>query len=189
MEATTSNRRSARRWRGLALGIVVVLAACGGNDAEEAVEDAADDVSEEIDDAAADAESEASALADVLRDNGLESVASAVDLVDFQEVVDVPAFTFFAPNDAAFQSLSADELADLLADPAQVADVLRNHAVAEKVASTDLTDGMDIETQAGGTMTVTIDGDTVMIGDATVVQADIDVNDGVVHVVDGLLIP
>lgn len=189
MESLENDRRPGRRWARLALGVLVVVASCGGDDVDDAVEEAADEVSAEADQAAEAAESESAELATVLRDNGLDSVASAVELVDFKEVVDAPEFTFFAPNDTAFQSLSADELADLLADPSAVAEVLRNHTVDAKVLSSDLTDGLEIETEAGGTLTVTIDGDTVMIGAVTVVQADLDVNDGVIHVVDGLLIP
>ena len=206
---TARSHSSARRRFGASVAAaVLVLAGCGADDADEAiddaadavddvdadsaeqaVEDAADDVDAEADDAAEAAETQSAELAQVLRDNGLSSVASAVEVVDFTELVDAPEFTFFAPNDEAFSSLSADELADLLANPTMVADVLRNHTVAATVPSSDLSDGMEVDTQAGETLTVTIDGDVVMIGDATVVQPDIDVNDGVVHVVDRLLMP
>ena len=206
---TARSHSSARRRFGASVAAaVLVLAGCGADDADEAiddaadavddvdadsaeqaVEDAADDVDAEADDDAEAAETQSAELAQVLRDNGLSSVASAVEVVDFTELVDAPEFTFFAPNDEAFSSLSADELADLLANPTMVADVLRNHTVAATVPSSDLSDGMEVDTQAGETLTVTIDGDVVMIGDATVVQPDIDVNDGVVHVVDRLLMP
>ena len=209
MTPTTRTHASvSRRLAASLAAATLVLAACGADDtddaiddaaaavddvdadsAEEAVEDAADDVDAEADDAAETAETQSAELAQVLRDNGLSSVASAVEVIDFTELVDAPEFTFFAPNDEAFSSLSADELADLLSDPGMVADVLRNHTVAATVPSSDLSDGMEVETQAGETLTVSIDGETVMIGDATVVQPDIDVNDGVVHVVDRLLMP
>lgn len=208
MISSRSTSSAPRRLVATLATATLVLAACGGDDpdelvddataavddvdadsAEEAVEDAADDVDAEADDAAESAETQSAELAQVLRDNGLSSVASAVEVIDFTELVDAPEFTFFAPNDEAFASLSADELADLLADPTMVADVLRNHTIAATVPSGDLSDGMEVETQAGETLVVGIDGETVMIGDATVVQADIDVNDGVVHVVDRLIMP
>ena len=101
--------------RGLAVGAALVLmTACGGDDTESAVEDAADELSEEASDVAASAEEQSQQLATMLRDRGLSSVASAVELVDFTEIVDAPDFTFFAPDDEAFQTLTADEMADLL---------------------------------------------------------------------------
>jgi uncharacterized surface protein with fasciclin (FAS1) repeats len=170
-----------RRW--LAVGVLVVAAAgCAGDDDAGADADGAERAADEADRAVED-------LAAALRANGLETVASTVDLVDLSEIVDVPDFTFLAPSDEAFQSLTADDLADLLADPERVAEILRNHTLDEPVRSTDLTDGMQLTTETGETITVAIDGDTVTIGGAEVEQTDIDVADGVVHVVDSLIEP
>jgi uncharacterized surface protein with fasciclin (FAS1) repeats len=190
MTSRSRHRFTSRARRALAAGTLVALTvSCGGDDSDDPVGAVAEDLDGEAGDAAEAAEERATVLADDLRASGLETVASAVDLVEFDEIVDTPNFTFLAPNDEAFQTLSADELADLLADPGQVADVLRNHAFDSRVLSGDLSDGMQIDTRAGETLTVEIDGDVVTIGGATVTEADVEVDDGVVHVVDALIIP
>lgn len=200
---TPNAPRASRLRRALAVGAIVSLAAaCGGDDdtlddvgsaadeiSADDVEDAAADVTDAVDDVADDAEAGADDLAEVLRDNDLESIATAVAVIDFHEITDTPEFTFFAPSDEAFTSLTSDELTELLAQPTEVADVLRNHTIGERLAAGDLTDGMELVTEAGNVLTVSVDGDTVMVGDATVVTTDVDVDDGVVHVIDALLVP
>lgn len=176
-----------------ALVAAVAITACGSDDdatvtesdVEEAVDDAGaavTDAAEEIDDAAADLET-------TLRDNGLESLAGIVEQVDISEVIGTETFTFFAPNDEAFTTLTAEQTADLLTDPAQIVDTLRNHTLESAVVAADLTTMDEVSTAAGETLTVTVDGETVMVGDVTVVTTDIEVGDGVIHVVDGFLIP
>jgi len=100
-------------------------------------------------------------------------------------------YTVFAPTDAAFDALPKGTLAALLADPnVALKDVLTYHVVAGKVMSSDLTDGQVITTVNGAPLTVTINSDgTVMVGDATVTTADIETANGVIHVIDTVLIP
>jgi uncharacterized surface protein with fasciclin (FAS1) repeats len=70
-----------------------------------------------------------------------------------------------------------------------LATVLKNHVVSGEVMSSDLSDGQKVETLAGETVTVSINGDTVKIGDATVSQADVAASNGVVHIVDTVILP
>ena len=53
----------------------------------------------------------------------------------------------------------------------------------------DLQDGQELETVQGGKLQVSVEGDTVRVGDATVVMADVDASNGVVHVIDAVLMP
>ena len=185
-------RRSAlRRTTSLALAVAIVpaLAACGSDDADVVtsvdateVENVVSSVVEEVDQASED-------LAQALRDNGLENIAGLVEQVDVAELTGDEDFTFFAPNDDAFTTLGADEAADLLSDPGQILDVLRNHLLAGTITAEELANLDEVETEAGEQLPVTVDGDVVRVGDVTVVTADIDVAGGVVHVVDGLLLP
>ena len=100
------------------------------------------------------------------------------------------AFTVFAPTDAAFDALPDGLLADLVADPTgNLTDVLLYHVLDGKVMSTDLTDGMTATTLLGEDITVTIVGDDVFINDAMVTVADLEAENGVVHVIDAVLIP
>ncbi len=99
-------------------------------------------------------------------------------------------FTVFAPTDAAFAALPEGTIATLLADPSgALTDILTYHVVAGKALSTDLSDGQEIETLLGDKIKVTINNDGVFINDAKVTVADIEAGNGVVHVIDAVLIP
>ncbi len=100
-------------------------------------------------------------------------------------------FTVFAPTDEAFAAVPKETLDSLLADPkGALTDVLTYHVVAGKIMSTDLSDGMMAETVNGQPLKITINDDgTVMVGDATVTTADIETSNGVIHVIDTVLVP
>jgi uncharacterized surface protein with fasciclin (FAS1) repeats len=101
-------------------------------------------------------------------------------------------FTVFAPTDEAFAALPAGTLDTLLADPqGALSDILLYHVVPGKVMAADVVgmSGQEVETAGGQTLMITVDGDTVMINDATVVTADIETANGVIHVIDTVLVP
>jgi len=189
--------RSMKMARRAALGAVVgllTLSACGSDDSatDTAVDDvaaSADELEGDVADVAADADDQRADLGTVLRDNGMDSVASAVEQIDFTDLTDAPDFTFLAPNDEAFQTLDTEEAADLLGDPGAVTDVLRNHIIPVRLTAEELAASGTVETEAGNTLEVTVDGDVVMIGEGTVVRAGIEVGDGIVHIVDTLYLP
>ena len=97
-------------------------------------------------------------------------------------------FTVFAPTDDAFSVIPADVIDALLADPTgDLTQILLNHVVSGTTLSTDLLDGMMITTLQGGEVMVTITDGVVMIGNATVIIADIIADNGVVHVIDAVI--
>jgi len=97
-------------------------------------------------------------------------------------------FTVFAPTDDAFSLIPADVIDALLADPTgDLTQILLNHVVSGTTLSTDLSDGMMITTLQGGEVMVTITDGVVMIGNATVIIADIIADNGVVHVIDAVI--
>ena len=98
-------------------------------------------------------------------------------------------FTVFAPTDAAFEALPEGALDELLADPEALKAVLTYHVVPGAVMSSDLSDGMTATTVSGDDVTITIDGDAVMVEGATVTQADIEASNGVIHVIDTVIVP
>jgi uncharacterized surface protein with fasciclin (FAS1) repeats len=99
-------------------------------------------------------------------------------------------FTVFAPTDAAFKALPAGTIETLLADPTgTLKDILLYHVAGGKVMSGDLSDGQVIPTLLAKDVTVTINGDGVFINGAKVTVADIAADNGVVHVIDAVLIP
>ena len=97
-------------------------------------------------------------------------------------------FTVFAPTDDAFGLIPEDVLETLLADPTgQLTQILLNHVVSGTALSTDLSDGMMITTLQGGEVAVSINDGVVMIGNATVIVADLQADNGVVHVIDAVI--
>jgi uncharacterized surface protein with fasciclin (FAS1) repeats len=103
-------------------------------------------------------------------------------------------FTVFAPTEEAFAAaldalgLTAEEL---LADTELLTSVLTYHVLpTEAMAEAVLTlDGESVATVNGADVMISVDGDTVMVNDATVVQTDIKTSNGVIHVIDAVLIP
>jgi uncharacterized surface protein with fasciclin (FAS1) repeats len=101
-------------------------------------------------------------------------------------------FTVFAPTDAAFQLLPEGALASLLADPTgALANVLKYHVIAGTAAlSTSLTDGQIIPTLlAGKSVVINIDGSAISVNNAQVTIADLQADNGVVHVINAVLLP
>ncbi|MDG1145901.1 MAG: fasciclin domain-containing protein [Flavobacteriales bacterium] len=99
-------------------------------------------------------------------------------------------FTVFAPTDAAFALLPEGLVATLLEDPTgQLTTILTHHVYAGSALSTDLYDGMMVPTIAGGALEVTFPMEMVHIGDAMVTTADLQADNGVVHVINAVLIP
>merc|ERR1711985_62106 len=101
-------------------------------------------------------------------------------------------FTVFAPTDAAFTAL-LDSLgvtkAELLARD-DLADILKYHVLSgSSVMSADLAAAQDVTTLEGSSLTVTKDDSTVMAGSASVSAADISCSNGVIHVIDSVLLP
>ncbi|MEY1557370.1 fasciclin domain-containing protein [Yoonia sp. R2331] len=97
-------------------------------------------------------------------------------------------FTVFAPTDDAFAALPEGTVEGLLADPEALANILTYHVVAGKVMSGDLTNEMMAATVNGADVTIMTEGG-VMVNDATVVTADIEASNGVIHVIDKVILP
>ena len=99
-------------------------------------------------------------------------------------------FTVFAPTDEAFDALPEGTVDTLLMEENkdQLTSILTYHVVPGKVMSTDLSDGMEAETVEGSTVTITT-SDGVKVNDATVTTPDIEASNGVIHVIDAVLMP
>jgi uncharacterized surface protein with fasciclin (FAS1) repeats len=100
-------------------------------------------------------------------------------------------FTVFAPTNAAFEALPAGTLESLLKpeNKDKLVKILTYHVVAGKVKSTDLKDGMMAKTVQGGDIKIGIKGTKVSINDAGVAMADVMASNGVVHVIDKVILP
>ena len=120
--------------------------------------------------------------------NTLLAAATAAGLVDTLKG-DGP-FTVFAPTDDAFAALPAGTVESLLKpeNKDQLVAILTYHVVPGKVMSTDLSDDMTAATVQGGDITIDLDNG-VMVNDASVVTADIEASNGVIHVIDSVILP
>ncbi len=99
-------------------------------------------------------------------------------------------FTVFAPTDAAFAALPAGTVEDLLKpeNKDKLAAILTYHVVPGKVMSTDLTEGMKAASVQGGELTVMLEGGAKVNG-AVISTADIEASNGVIHVIDSVILP
>jgi len=97
-------------------------------------------------------------------------------------------FTVFAPTDAAFAKLPAGTVEALLADKEKLAKVLTYHVVAGKVTAADVKPG-SVETVQGQSLRVTTKGGAVMVDGARVTTADVMASNGVIHVIDSVVLP
>jgi uncharacterized surface protein with fasciclin (FAS1) repeats len=100
-------------------------------------------------------------------------------------------FTVFAPLDEAFSALPAGTVESLIepANKAKLQGILTYHVVAGKVMSTDLSDGMKAKTVNGAEITIHLKDGKVLINDAEVVVANVETDNGVIHVINKVILP
>ena len=100
-------------------------------------------------------------------------------------------FTVFAPTDDAFAKLPAGTLDDLLKpeNKDKLAAILTYHVVSGKVMAKDVMTMKEAKTVNGQNVMVSMEADTVMIDNAKVVKADIECSNGVIHVIDTVILP
>jgi uncharacterized surface protein with fasciclin (FAS1) repeats len=134
----------------------------------------------------------------------LETASAEGDLGTFLEATEAAGimdglhgtgpFTVFIPTDDAFDTYLADagmSRAEIFGDAATLRRLVEHHIVNmnEDADMVMAMDGQAFTTAAGSTLQVTVDGDTVMVGDATIERYDITASNGVIHVIDAVLVP
>jgi uncharacterized surface protein with fasciclin (FAS1) repeats len=119
--------------------------------------------------------------------NTLAAALQAADLVATLQG-DGP-FTVFAPTDAAFAKLPEGTVEALLADKEALTAILLYHVVAGKVMAEQVVTMDMAETVGGGELMIKTKNGKVMINDATVIKTDVTASNGVIHVIDTVLIP
>ena len=118
--------------------------------------------------------------------NTLVAAVEAAGLVD--TLKGEGPFTVFAPTDAAFAALPEGTVEALLADIPTLTAILTYHVVPGAVMSGDLADGMTAATVNGQEVTFGV-GSAVTVDGANVIQADIEASNGVIHVIDAVILP
>ncbi|WP_298980786.1 fasciclin domain-containing protein [Caldilinea sp.] len=120
--------------------------------------------------------------------NTLVAAVQAAGLVD--ALRGPGPFTVFAPTDDAFAKLPAGTIDALLADPTgDLTQILLYHVVPGKVMSTDLSDGLEATTLQGGAVVFTLADGAARVNDANIIAADIEASNGVIHVIDSVILP
>jgi uncharacterized surface protein with fasciclin (FAS1) repeats len=187
-------------------GIVALLLLAGGyfiyqqtktpaEKAQDAVEDVAREVGDRVDERMEEKEEIMEEMSDTIVDiaAGNEDFSTLVTAVTAAELVETLAgegpFTVFAPTNAAFDKLPEGTLESVLADPEQLTSILTYHVVPGKVMAEDIVNVTSVTTVQGQDATVKVVEGEVMINDAKVVAPDIEASNGVIHVIDTVLLP
>ena len=119
--------------------------------------------------------------------NTLAKALTEVGLVE--ELQKEGPFTVFAPTDEAFAKLPKGTLESLLKDKEALKKILLYHVVSGKVMASDVVKLKSATTLEGNNVKITINDGNVMINNAKVIKADVSASNGVIHVIDTVLIP
>jgi uncharacterized surface protein with fasciclin (FAS1) repeats len=130
-------------------------------------------------------------IVDIAVDDGrfttLVAALQAADLVDTLKG-DGP-FTVFAPTDDAFDKLPAGTVEGLLNDIPTLTNILLYHVVPGKVMAADVVNLSSADTASGESLAISVMNGKVMVNDAQVIITDIEASNGVIHVIDTVLLP
>ncbi len=119
----------------------------------------------------------------------LAAALKAADLID--TLKGAGPFTVLAPTDDAFAKLPAGTLDDLLKpeNKAKLVKILTYHVIPAKAMASDVVKMSSAKTVEGSEVKITVDGDKVKVDDANVIKTDIQASNGVIHVIDAVLMP
>lgn len=198
------NARMRRNFTGIALGSLLfpIVAACGPQQTAETPPATTSPVPEATTPASPSpgvqgspvpgAQAQAENVVKLIEDNpSLRTLSSAIDEADLNDTLDRGGpYTIFAPSDQAFAAIPAATRERLLKDEnrALLRQVLTNHVVPGNLTANQLKSGQ-VQTQAGNSVNVQVDGQQVRVNESRVTQADLQAGNGVVHIVDRIILP
>jgi uncharacterized surface protein with fasciclin (FAS1) repeats len=117
------------------------------------------------------------------------TLVAALQAADLVEALSGPGpFTVFAPTDEAFAKIPAEKLQAILADKELLTSILTYHVASGKLMASDVVGMESIETLNGESLTVST-AHGAMVGNANIVATDVVASNGVVHVIDTVLVP
>ncbi len=131
-------------------------------------------------------------VAVAMANDNFSTLVAALKAADLVETLQGEGpFTVFAPTNEAFAALPAGTLDNLLKpeNKDQLVKILTYHVVPGKVMAADLEDGMTASTVEGTDAEVMKEGENFVIAGATIVQPDIAASNGVIHVIDAVMMP
>ena len=188
-------RSSILKLLALVMALGLIAAACGDDDSAEPVEPAQAPAEESAEEPMEEP-MESGDIVSVAVDSGeFPTLVAAVEAAGLVETLQGEGpFTVFAPTEAAFEELLTGleiSAEDLLADTELLTSVLTYHVVPGNNLAADVVglDGVAIETVNGATAEISVDDGGVMVNDANVIATDVIASNGVIHVIDSVLIP
>jgi uncharacterized surface protein with fasciclin (FAS1) repeats len=131
-------------------------------------------------------------IAEIVTENkDFSTLLAAVKAADLAGVLGEGEWTVFAPTNKAFEAVGKEKLDALLKDKETLTAVLKSHAVKGTVLAAQAVklDGKEVETVSGTKFKITVKDTEVMIGNAKVIKTDIKAKNGVIHVIDAVLMP
>lgn len=121
---------------------------------------------------------------------GLNTLTTAVKAADLKRTLQRGGpFTVFAPTEAAFGALPEGTIPALLQDPETLANILLYHVTPGRVFASDVVNLTEATMANGGTVAISVEGGGVKVNDANIIAVDIKARNGVIHVIDGVLLP
>ncbi len=182
-----SSHRSARL-AGVAfafVAMVATLAACGADASTETV------VGTPIpaEDGRPDVTIETAELVQSLDQAGYRSLASAVQQVGVETLLQTDDFTILVPEDNAFLALTSGDAADILSNPELLRSTLLNHIIHQRLTEAELRTMATVTTAGGTTLAVVVEDGVLTIGGAIVVPSDVPLGSGIAHTVDRVFVP
>ena len=119
---------------------------------------------------------------------GFSTLVAAVKAANLVETLKTPGpFTVFAPNDAAFAKLPPGTVQTLVDNPPQLARILTYHVVAGKLSQADLCKVNSVDSVEGSPIAIDC-SDNFEVKNATVIAADIEADNGIIHVIDNVIL-
>ena len=120
---------------------------------------------------------------------GFSTLVAAVQAADLVDTLKTAGpFTVFAPNDAAFAKLPPGTVQTLVDNPPQLARILKYHVVAGKLTKADLSKVKTIDSVEGSPISINCNDDTFEVKNATAIAADIEADNGIIHVIDNVIL-
>ncbi|MBN1402545.1 MAG: fasciclin domain-containing protein [Anaerolineae bacterium] len=126
----------------------------------------------------------------VLANDRFATLVTAVTKAGLVDTLAGPGpYTLLLPTDEAFAKLPAGTIEALLNDIPALTDILLYHVIPGQVPAATMVTLESADTALGVPVTITVEGDKVMINDATVVTTDVEASNGLIHVIDTVLLP
>ena len=175
----------------VAVAASLILAACGDDGATPETTVAPETTEAAAETTAAPAEA-GDIVAVAVEAGSFTTLATALGAAGLVETLQGEGpFTVFAPTDAAFAALPEGLLdALLLPENAEVlTDILLFHVIVGSEVTSDLVAAGDVEMASGDTATIVVDGANISIAGAPITAVDVDASDGLIHVIDAVMVP